>query len=61
MISFISNFYFIIKGCMDLVSGFMLFKCAVRGLAGVHKSLHLNVRLVYTSNKSEHLESQGLW
>lgn len=46
---------------MDLVSGFMLFKYAVRGLAGVHKSLHLNVRLVYTSNKSEHLESQGVW
>lgn len=42
---------------MDLVSGFTLFKCAVRGLAGVHKSL----RLVYTSNKSEHLESQGVW
>lgn len=46
---------------MDLVSGFMLFKCAVRALAGVHKSLHLNVCLVYTSNKSEHLESQGVW
>lgn len=43
MISFIYNFYFIIEGYMDLVSVFTLFKSAVRALAGVHKTLHLNV------------------